>query len=168
MNTEKMLRKVAPMIPAGEVVLAATKATPRGAAHEAILGGAGAVAGGSVTAALAGAGGALGLAAGRGVAEEGRSERAAADLDVATATQVLLVVTDQSLLLFGLSALGRPKEAPTRLDRSRLVEVRGGTTSLFGQKMMEIVFVTDFGAEAGFGVAKVHRRQGEAVLDALG
>jgi hypothetical protein len=34
--------------------------------------------------------------------------------------------------------------------------------------MPEIVLVTDTGSEAGFGVAKVHRRQGEAVLDALG
>ena len=168
MNTEKMLRKVAPLIPAGEVALAATKATPRGAAHEVILGAAGAVAGGSVAPALAGAGGVLGSTAGQAAGDAGRQERADADLDVGTASQVLLVATDRSVLVFGLSALGRPKDAPARLERTRLTETRAGEASLFGQKMMEIVLVTDTGAEVGFGVAKVHRRHGEAVLAALG
>jgi hypothetical protein len=168
MNTEKMLRKVSPSIPAGEIVLAATKATPRGAAHEVILGAAGVVAGGSVAPVLAGAGGVIGSAAGEGVGSEGRAERAAAEIDVGHATQVLLVATDASVLVFALNALGRPKDDPARIGRDRIAQVRRSETSLFGQKMMEIVVITDEGAEAGFGVAKVHRRHGESVIEALG
>jgi len=167
MNTEKMLKKIAPMVPAGETVLAATKATPRGAAHEAILGGAGAVAGGSVSTVLVGAGGVLGSAAGAGAGDAGRSERADAELDVGRASQILLVVTDASILLFGLSALGRPSEITARIERSRISSVQAGETTLFGQKMAEIVVTTDTGAEAGFGIAKVHRKHGDAVLAAL-
>lgn len=163
-----MLEKVAPMIPGDEVALAATKVLPRGAAHAVILGGAGAVAGGSVAPALAGAGAVLGGAAGQGPGEAGREERSSADLDVGNASQALLVATDRSVLVFALGAFGRPKADPARLDRARLVDVRAGEASLFGQKMMEIVLVTDTGAEAGFGVAKVHRRHGEAVIAALG
>jgi hypothetical protein len=143
-NTEKMLRKVATFIPVGEVVLAATKATPRGAAHELILGTAGAIAG-----------------------SEGRAERAAAQIDVGTASQVLLVATDASLFVFALDARGRPGSEPSRIGRERITEVRRGETSLFGRKMTEIVVVTDGGVEAGFGVAKVHRRHGEAVIDSF-
>jgi len=167
-NTQKLLKKIAPMLPSGETALAATKATPRGAAHEAILGGAGAVAGGSVSAGLAGAGSVLGSAVGATAGDAGRSERAEADLDVGSASQILLVVTDVSLLLFALSALGRPSEITARLERSRISTVASGETSLFGQKMAEIVITTDAGAEAGFGIAKVHRKQGDAVLAALG
>ena len=42
-----------------------------------------------------------------------------------------------------------------------------GETKLFGQKMAEIVLTTSTGAEAGFGVAKINRSDGEAVVEAL-
>jgi hypothetical protein len=167
MKSDKLLTKVASSIPDGETALAATKATPRGSVHEVILGAAGAVAGGTAAPGLAGAGAVAGSAAGEGVGAAGRAERADADLDVGSASQVLLVATDRSVLVFALGALGRPKGEPARLGRDRIAEVREGETSIFGQKMREIVLVTDTGAEAGFGIAKVHRRLGDEVLAAL-
>jgi len=49
MNVNKVVQRIGALLPTGESVLAATKATPRGSVHEAILGAAGAVAGGQVT-----------------------------------------------------------------------------------------------------------------------
>ncbi len=167
MNVDKLRKKIEPMVPPGETVIALTKAVPRGAAHEIILGAAGAVGGATAAPVLAGAGGVLGSTAGQGHGDAGRAERAEADLDVGRATNVLLVATDQSVMVFALSGLGRPKEAPARLDRSQITSVGIGEARLFGQKMMEIVVVTATGAEAGFGVAKVHRRYGQMVVEAL-
>ena len=110
---------------------------------------------------------ALGGAAARGPGDAGRAERIDAELDVGRASQVLLVATDRSVLVFALSGLGRPKEDPARLDRSRIAAVRTGEAKLFGQKMTEIVLVTDTGAEAGFGIAKIHRKDGQTVVEAL-
>jgi hypothetical protein len=167
MKLDAMIKRIGPSIPAGESVLAATKATPRGAAHAAILGAAGAVGGATVAGGLAGAGAVAGGHAGATAGEAGRAERDDAGVDVGSASQVLLVATDRSVLLFALSGLGRPKDLTAQLDRDRISSVAIGETKLFGQKMMEIVITTATGAEAGFGVAKVHRRQGEAVMAAL-
>ncbi len=167
MKIDAMLKRVAPLVPEGESVLAATKAIPRGAAHETILGAAGAVAGGTVSGGLAGAGAIAGSHTGSSVGDAGRAERDDAGVDVGSASQVLLVATDQSVLLFALSGLGRPKDLTARLERNRIASVATGEAKLFGQKMMEIVITTESGAEAGFGVAKVHRRHGDAVMAAL-
>ena len=43
-----------------------------------------------------------------------------------------------------------------------------GSSKLFGQTMPEIQLTLASGAEAGFGVAKVDRKDGEAVAAALG
>ena len=167
MKTDTMLKKVEGLIPAGETALAAVKAIPRGSAHAVILGAAGAVAGGTITPVLTGAGAVLGSNADGGVGAAGRAEREDAGLDVGQATQVLLVVTDRSVLLFALSALGRPKELTARLDRNHIAAINEHEARLFGQTMREMVIETDTGSEAGFGFAKVHRRQGAEVLAAL-
>ena len=168
MKTDAVIKRVTPLLADGESVLAATKAIPRGSAHEGILGAAGAVAGSTINPLLSGAGAVAGSGAGTAPGEAGRAERDDAGVDVGRASQVLLVVTEDSVVLFALSALGRPKDITARLDRARISSVTEGTASLFGQKMSEIVITTDDGTEIGFGVAKVHRRQGEAVLAALG
>ena len=126
-----------------------------------------AVAGGTVSGGLAGAGAIAGSHAGSSVGDAGRAERDDAGVDVGSASQVLLVATDQSVLLFALSGLGRPKDLTARLERTRIASVATGEAKLFGQKMMAIVITTESGAEAGFGVAKVHRRHGDAVTAAL-
>jgi hypothetical protein len=168
MKTEKMVERIRDQVPAGETVVAAAKTIPRGSAHEAILGAAGAVAGGTVNPALAGTGSVFGSDVGEATGDAGRQERAEAGADVGKASQVLLVVTERAVLLFPLSALGRPKEMLARLERSDISSTAQGEAKLFGQRMMEIVLTTAAGAEIGFGVAKVHRREGEAVLAALG
>jgi hypothetical protein len=167
MKTEAMIRRIAPLLPEGESVLAATKAIPRGSAHDAILGIAGAVGGGVVSPGLAGAGVVAASGVDSGAGSSGREEREEAGLDVGRASQVLLVVTESSILLFALSALGRPKDLTAQLDRSCIASVAEGTVKLFGQKMEEIVITTDTGSEIGFGVAKVHRSQGREVMAAL-
>jgi hypothetical protein len=167
MKTEAMIRRIAPLLPEGESVLAAAKAIPRGSAHDAILGIAGAVGGGVVSPGLAGAGVVAASGVDSGAGSSGREEREEAGLDVGRASQVLLVVTESSILLFALSALGRPKDLTAQLDRSCIASVAKGTVKLFGQKMEEIVITTDTGSEIGFGVAKVHRSQGREVMAAL-
>ena len=72
------------------------------------------------------------------------------------------------MALFALSTLGRPKDLTATLARSDIASVSMGETSLFGQKMPEIVIDTVSGAEVGFGVAKIKRRQGDEVVSALG
>lgn len=167
MNTEKMTKKCASMLEPGETIVAAAKVTPRGAAHETILGAAGAVAAGSATPVATGAGAVLGSAVGHDVSEAGRQERAAAGLDVGNAQQALLAVTDRRVVLFALNAFGKPSELSASVEHGRIAGVTLGETKLFGQKMAEIVLTLDSGAEAGFGVAKVHRKHGDAVVAAL-
>lgn len=110
----------------------------------------------------------LGSNVGQAQGDAGREERDDAGVDVGRASQVLLVVTEKSVALFALSALGRPKDLTATLARSDIASVSMGETSLFGQKMPEIVIDTASGAEVGFGVAKINRRQGEEVVSALG
>ncbi|MFT5202935.1 MAG: hypothetical protein ACI9C1_002332 [Candidatus Aldehydirespiratoraceae bacterium] len=138
MNTEKTLKKAAEFVAAGEAVLAAVKVIPRGAAHATILGAAGAVAVGVVGPALTGAGAVLGSAAAEGSGVAGQAERADADLDVGSAPQAPLIES-----------------------------ISSGEARLFGQKLMEIMITTTSGGEAGFGVAKVHRKHGDAVVEML-
>ncbi len=167
MKTDALLKRVSALLPEGESALAATKAMPRGSAHETVLGIAGGVAGGTVAGGLAGVGMVAGSQSGSGRGDAGRAEREEAGVDVGKASQVLLVVTSEAVVLFTLSALGRPKEIVARLERSRITSVAAGQTKLFGQKMMEVVITTDTEAEVGFGVAKVYRSRGEAVIAAL-
>jgi len=167
MKTEAMIKRITPLLPQGETVKAATKSIPRGSAHDTILGIAGAVGGGVVSPGLAGAGVVAASGIDSGAGSSGREEREAAGLDVGRASQVLLVVTENFILLFALSALGRPKDLTAQLDRSCIASVTEGIAKLFGQKMSEIVITTDSGSEIGFGVAKVHRRQGREVVAAL-
>ena len=42
-----------------------------------------------------------------------------------------------------------------------------GETKRFGQKMAEIQITTVDGLEVGFGIAEVHRNDGDAVVEAL-
>ncbi|MDW3220514.1 MAG: hypothetical protein R8F63_18040 [Acidimicrobiales bacterium] len=167
MNTAKMTKQCAAMLDTGETILAATKAMPRGAVNEVILGAAGAVVGGTVAPAAAGVGAVLGSRAGEGVGDAGRDERAEAGLDVGNASQVLLAVTDQRVALFAVNAFGKPKELTAAIGRDRIGAVSMGETKVFGQTMAEIVLTLDTGAEVGFGVAKVHRKHGDAVVAAL-
>ena len=167
MQIAKMVQLIEPQL-GGEPVLAATKAVPHGAMHEVILSAAGAAVGGETTPLAAGAGAALGSQVGAPTGEAGRAERSAAGLDVGSANQVLLVVTEQRIVLFALSAFGRPKDLTAEIDRSRVDAVYMGETSLLGQKMAEIQIVLDSGHEVGFGVAKVHRNNGGEVVAALG
>ena len=161
------LDAVTPLLEPGERAVAGTKAMPRGAAHEAILGAAGGVAGGTVAPALAGAGFLAGAQAGEGAGDEGRAERADAGVDVGRAQQILLVVTDRRLLLCTTTWRGKPKEVAAALDRTAIQGVAMGEAKLFGQRMPEIVLTLASGAEVGFGVAKVNRSDGEAVVAAL-
>jgi hypothetical protein len=80
---------------------------------------------------------------------------------------VALVVTDRRLVLCALNWRGRPKEAIAALDRAAIGSVTKGATRLFGQSMTEIVVTTTAGADAGFGVARIHRGDGDAVMAAL-
>ncbi len=161
------LSSVTPLLDDGEHPIAAVKALPRGSVHEAILGAAGAVAGGTVSPAAAGAGLAAGQRAGEGAADRGRTERAEAGVDVGHEHHVLLVVTDRRLAVCSTTWRGRPKAVVAALDRAAIAAVALGETKLFGQKMPEIVLTTSAGAEVGFGVAKVNRADGEAVVAAL-
>jgi hypothetical protein len=166
-NTEKMTQKCAAMLDTSETIVAAAKVMPRGATQEMILSAAGAVAGGTVAPAAAGVGAVLGSAAGQGVGDAGRDERTEAGMDVGGAQQVLLAVTDRRVVLFAVSAFGKPKELTTAVDRTRIRSVALGEAKLFGQTMAEVVITLDTGAEVGFGAAKVHRRDAEAVVVAL-
>lgn len=168
MNTEKMTKKCAALLDPGESIVAAAKVMPRGASHETILGAAGAVVGGSVTPVATAAGAVLGSAAGQSVGDAGREERAEAGLDVGAAQQALLAVTGRRIALFAVNAFGKPKELSASVDRNRVTRATMGETKLFGQTMAEIVLTLDTGAEVGFGVAKVHRKHGDAVVAALG
>ncbi len=109
----------------------------------------------------------VGQKAGSGPSDQGRAEREAAGVDVGNASQVLLGVTDRRVVMIKLSALGRAKEILAAVDRTAITTAEMGETKLFGQSMAEIVLTLNGGAEVGFGVAKVHRRDGDAVLVAL-
>ena len=167
MNIDKLQQRCAGLLADGEQLVAATKAMPRGAAHEMILGAAGSVAGGTISPALAGAGAIAGSRSGSQEGARGRSERSAAGVDVSSATNILFAVTDGRVVLVKLSAFGRPKAVEAALERDAIADVVTGETKLFGQKMAEIVLTTTEGHEVGFGVAKVNRRDGEAVVAAL-
>lgn len=167
MNLEKMHGKCAAILEPGEALVAAVKATPRGAAHEVILGAAGGVAAAGVSPGLAGAGLIAGQRAGSGPTEEGKAEREAAGVDVGNATQVLLAVTDRRVAMIKLSALGKAKEVLAAIDLSTITGVGMGETKLFGQTMAEIVLTLNGDVEVGFGVAKVHRKDGDSVVAAL-
>ena len=168
MKLEKVREQAAGLLEAGETIEAAAKVMPRGAAHEAILGGAGAVGGMAGGAALAGAGAVIGAKAGEATGDAGRAEREEAGLDVGKATQVIFAVTDRRIVLLKRSALGKPKEVLAGLEREHVTSVVMGSSKLFGQTMPEIQLTLASGAEAGFGVAKVDRKDGEAVIAALG
>ena len=83
------------------------------------------------------------------------------------ATQVIFAVTDRRIVLFKRSAFGKPKEVLAALERRHVTAVELGTSTLLGQTMPEIQLALASGAEAGFGVAKIDRRDGEAVVAAL-
>ena len=108
-----------------------------------------------------------GQKAGSSQTEEGKAEREAAGVDVGSAVQVLLSVTDRRVVLIELSTLGKAKEVLDAVDLSRITGVAMGKTKLFGQTMGELVLTLDGGAEVGFGVAKVHRKDGDSVVAAL-
>jgi hypothetical protein len=166
MKIAKMVQLIEPQL-AGEPALAATKAVPRGAMHEVILGAAGAAVGGATAPVAAAPAAVIGSRVGASTGDAGRAERTDAGIDVGHANQVLLVVTERHIAVFALSAFGRPKHITAEIDRARLSTVYMGETSLLGQKMAEIQLVLDSGHEVGFGVAKVHRRNGDEVVAAL-
>ncbi|MEM9465599.1 MAG: hypothetical protein AAGA90_09500 [Actinomycetota bacterium] len=168
MKLDKFRAQAAPLLDAGETVAAVAKVTPRGAAHEAILRGAGGAGGLAAGPALAGAGAAIGSAVGEQAGDAGREERDDAGLDVGNAMQVIFAVTDRRIVLLKRSALGKPKELLAALEREHVTGVVMGSTKLFGQTMPEIQLTLASGAEAGFGVAKVDRKDGDAVVAALG
>ena len=166
MKIAKMVQLIEPQL-GGEPVLAATKAVPHGAVHEVILSAAGAAVGGATTPVATAPGAVLGAEVGAPTSDAGRAARTEAGVDVGHANQVLLVVTPQRIVLFALSAFGRPKDLTAEIDRSRLAAAYLGETSLLGQKMPEIQLVLDSGHEVSFGVAKVHRKNGDQVLATL-
>jgi hypothetical protein len=108
-----------------------------------------------------------GQKAGSSRTEEGKAEREAAGVNVGSAVQVLLGVTDRRVVLISLSTLGKAKEVLAAADLSDIASVVMGESKLFGQTMAEIVLTLDGGAEVGFGVAKVHRKDGDSVVAAL-
>ncbi len=168
MKLDKFRSQAAALLAAGETVIAVAKVTPRGAAEEAILrgaGGAGGLAAGG--AALAGVGAVIGAKSGEVQGDAGRTERDNAGLDVGRAMQVLLAVTDQRIVLLKRSGLGKPKQILASMGRDQVVTATFGSTKLFGQTMGEIVLTLGSGAEAGFGVAKIDRKDGESVVAAL-
>ena len=167
MNIEKMQRKCSPVLEPGETLVAAAKAMPRGSVHEIILGAAGGVAAAGVSPGLLGPGIIAGQKAGSSRTAEGKAEREAAGVNVGSAVQVLLGVTDRRVVLISLSTLGKAKEVLAAADLSDIASVVMGESKLFGQTMAEIVLTLDGGAEVGFGVAKVHRKDGDSVVAAL-
>ncbi len=167
MDLQKMQAKCASVLESGETLVAAAKATPRGSAYAVIVGAAGGVAAAGVSPGLAGAGMIAGQKAGAGPTEEGRAEREAAGVDVGTETQVLLAVTARRVAMIKLSAFGKAKEVLASVDRSEISGVTMGETKLFGQTMAEIVLTLGEDAEVGFGVARVHRKDGDSVVAAL-
>jgi len=167
MKLDTFRSRAAALLEPGETVAAVAKVTPRGAAEEAIIRGAGAAGGTAVSPAFTGAGAAIGGSMGESVGAVGRDEREAAGLDVGRATQVYLAVTDRRVVLFKRSALGKPKEILSSAGRADVASAVMGETKLFGQTMPEIVVTMASGAEAGFGVAKIDRKDGESVVAAL-
>ena len=167
-DLDKFRARLAPLLDSGEHVVAAVKATPRGAAQEAIARGAGAAGGASVSASLAGPGAVAGEQFGTRHGEAGRQERRDAGLDVGNATQVVLVVTAHRVLLVERTAFGRPKAILAATDRSLVASVEQRESTLFGQSMPEIVLTMASGVEAGFSIARVDRADAQVVLAALG
>ena len=168
MELDKFRGQAADLLEAGEVVEAVAKVTPRGSVHEIITRGAGAAgglaAGGPV---LAGAGAVLGESFGEEATEAGRSEREEAGLDVGAQTQVIFAVTDRRIVMLKRSAFGKPTEVLAALPREHVAAVEMGSSKLFGQTMPEIQLTNAAGAEVGFGVAKIDRKDGEAIVAAL-
>jgi hypothetical protein len=167
MNIEKVQRKCSAVLEPGEALVAASKAMPRGSVHEVILSAAGGVAAAGVSPELLGAGMIAGQKAGSSQTEEGKAERNAAGVDVGSAVQVLVGVTDRRVVLIALSTLGKAKEILAAVDLSDIAGVAMGKSKLFGQTLAEIVLTLDGGAELGFGVAKVHRKDADSVVAAL-
>jgi hypothetical protein len=149
MKTDALIKRVQPLLPNGESVIASCKVMPRGSARQLILGIAGAVAGG--------AGGMVASSAlGRSPETEGGQ-----------GTNAFMAVTERYVLIFDLGALGRPKDLTAQLERPLISSVTKGEAKLFGQKMMEIVVHLTSGDEVGFGVAKIHRKHGDSIIAAL-
>lgn len=167
MKLEAARKQGAHLLEAGEQIVGAVKATPRGSLHEIILGGAGASAFGQVAPALGGAGFELGRQLGQSESDEGRNERSEADVDVGRVSQVVLLATDRRILLCSTSFLGKIKEVLATVDRTRVTHVSLDSTSLFGQTMPEVLLQLDDEHEVGFGVAKIHRQAAEALVGAL-
>ena len=167
MKLDKFRAQAAGLLEAGETVEAVAKVTPRGVAEEFIIRGAAGAGAGAVSPTLwaAGAAAADGMASSAG--DEGRDERAEAGIDLGNAQQVIFAVTGQRLVFFKRSALGKPKEILASLPRNEVAAAVMGETKLFGQTMPEIQLTNAAGAEVGFGVAKIDRKDGEAIVAAL-
>jgi len=159
---DKIREKVTADLNPGETLLAAVKVTPRGTMDQGILGMAGFNAGGVL-------GLAIGSKAGQSKRDKGDKERAAAGLDLGKEEQVLAGVTQTRLLMWKIAKLGgKPKELLAGLDLSGISSMTLGEGKLMGQTMPEIVCTTTDGAEFGLRVAKVHKKNAEALIAASG
>jgi len=161
------LRKQTAQILGGASIIAAAKVTPSGAVTEIITGAAGAVAAAAVDPSLATAGLIAGSQAGAENTEADRAERTEAGTDLGAQTQVLLTVTPDQVVILKRSALGKPSAVLATINREDISHTALGTTKLLGQTMSEIQITLTAGATIGFGVARVHRADGESVVTAL-
>ncbi len=157
---DKYRDKVSADLQPGETLLGVVKVTPRGTVEQGIWNAAGGMAAGFV-----------GIVAGQKMGEPkraaGEDERAAAGIDIGSASQVLAGVTELRLLIWKLSALGgKPKELLASVELKDIASMTLGEGKLMGQTMPEISCTTVGGSEFGLRVAKVHKSDAQSMIAA--
>ncbi len=164
---DKLVKPIAGELDPGEEILAAAKATPDGETQSWILGAAGGVAlGAAGGSALAGAGFIAGSEAGASYGETKRSGTEAAGIASSKGKQVAVLLTDRRVVVYMLGVTGKAKEFLGAIPRSDITGVEMGTTKLFGQTMPLLGITTTAGNKAGFGIAKIRKKDGVAFVDA--
>jgi hypothetical protein len=157
---DKLVRGMVDDLDSGEEILSAVKAIPDGEAEAGILG---AAAGVSL-----GAGGfILGADAGANVGAEKRTSTEGAGVASSKGKQAAVILTDRRILVYTVGISGKAKEFLGAIARSDVADVAMGTTKLFGQTMPLLAVTTTNGHTAGFGIAKIRKKDGVAFVDAF-
>ncbi len=164
---DKLVKPIVGDLDPGEEILAAAKATPDGETESWIVGAAGGAAlGAAGGSALAGAGFIAGAEAGASFGETKRSGTEAAGIASSKGKQVAVVLTDRRVVAYTLGVTGKAKEFLGAIPRSDIARVEMGTTKIFGQTMPLLAITTTAGYKAGFGIAKIRKKDGVAFVDA--
>lgn len=156
---DKLVRGMLEDLVPGEEILSAVKAIPDGEAEAGILGAAAGVS-------LGGGAFVLGAQAGADVGAGKRTETEGAGVASSKGKQVAVILTDRRILVYTVGISGKAKESLGAISRSDITDVAMGTTKLFGQTMPLLTVTTANGGTAGFGIAKIRKKDGVAFVDA--